>query len=629
MRLFRLGLIGLTALLGLAAAAALLAAPGQPATQPRANQQGVPPSTVISATFSEAIAPASVGAGSFVVHSAQRGLVTGTYTLQNLSRTVVLTPASPLWPGDQIQTTITTATTNLSAEAVLSPTVWQFRVAAGPASGDFQGTVTLTTSFGPTGVVAGDFNNDGKPDLAVASTLASTLQTLSSGSVTLYWGDGAGNFTTGPSAAVGLGAIALTSGDFNHDGKLDLATANAGVSGNPGQTVTVLLGDGAGGFSETTYVVGVGPRGISSSDLNGDGFLDLAVTNSGGNNPPPGNTVSILAGDGAGHFSHVLTPTVGPDPGGIVSGDFNADGALDLAVANDDDGTISILTNTGVWNFAISSTVAISGEASNLAAADFNADGNLDLAAASDQAGAVTVLTGAGAGGFTPDTTKNVGSGPETVAAGDIDGDGDIDLVVANTGDGTGATASILFGDGNGDFPLIRTLNTGLGPLGLALADLDGDDDLDLAVTNAGSSTSPGATANVFCNLNGQTCRPPASYGAALKPDRNGSGFPGLTLIYFHTLTNTGSGADSFTFTASSSQGWPLGLPEGQIGLAAGEATQIQVAVVIPTTAVSGTVDTTVVTATSVTSNSSQASAVDVTTVVEAERVYLSLILKP
>lgn len=624
MRLFRLGLISLTALLGLAGAVALLAAPGQPATQPRANQQGVLPSTVISATFSEAIAQASVNAGSFVVHSSQRGLVTGTYTLQNLSRTVVLTPASPLWPGDEVQTTITTATTNISAEAVLSPTVWQFRVAAGPASGEFQQTVTLTTSFGPTGVVAGDFNNDGRPDLAVASTLLPP----SSGSVRLYWGDGAGNFTTGPTVAVGLGAIALTSGDFNHDGKLDLATANAGVSGNPGQTVTVLLGDGAGGFSKTTYTVGVGPRGITSSELNGDGFLDLAVTNSGGNSQPPGNTVSILAGDGAGNFSHVLTPTVGPDPGGIVSGDFNADGALDLAVANDDDGTISILTNTGVWNFAISSTVAISGEASNLAAADFNADGNLDLAATSDQVGTVTVLIGDGAGRFTPDATKNVGSGPETVAAGDIDGDGDIDLVVGNTGDGTGATASILFGDGNGDFPLIRTLNTGLGPLGLALADLDGDHDLDLAVTNAGSSSSPGTTAHVFCNLNGQACQPPPSYGVALKPDRNGSGFPGLTLIYFHTLTNTGSGADSFTFAASSSQGWPLGLPEGQIGLAAGEATQIQVAVVIPTTAVSGTVDTTVVTATSVASNSSQASAVDVTTVVETEQVYLPLILK-
>ena len=136
-------------------------------------------------------------------------------------------------------------------------------------------------------------------------------------------------------ANFGTGTIPLfvAVGDFNGDGKQDLATANEGSD-----NVSILLGDGAGSFSAATNLrAGTSPRSVAVGDFNGDGQQDLAVANSNSNN------VSILLGDGAGNFSAATNFGAGSSPRSVAVGDFNDDGQQDLAMANRLSNNVSIL----------------------------------------------------------------------------------------------------------------------------------------------------------------------------------------------------------------------------------------------------------------------------------------------
>ena len=153
----------------------------------------------------------------------------------------------------------------------------------------------------PTGIVSADFNHDLIPDLAVANQ--------TDNNITVLLGDGKGNFTaplTGPTMnglfPVGVNPSAIATGDFNNDGKPDLAVANIN---DKRVSVTILLGDGAGGFtlrpgpSAVPPITGEGPTAIAVADFDGDGNADVATANL------QDGTITILFGDGKGGFSGV------------------------------------------------------------------------------------------------------------------------------------------------------------------------------------------------------------------------------------------------------------------------------------------------------------------------------------
>jgi hypothetical protein len=326
-------------------------------------------------------------------------------------------------------------------------------------------------------------------------------------------------------------------GDFNADGNPDLAVTNSGSN-----TVSVLLGNGLGGFTvRQILTVGNTPEAVAVGDFNGDRIPDLAVANYGCGGgyyscPPgtsPSTTVTVLLGNGDGTFQTTpsLTFNVGLGPNSIAVGDFNGDGKLDMAVANygdtrsspggccGDGTTVSVLLGTGTGAFQLLANYPVGVGASFVAVGDFNGDGKLDLAVASyHPTNTVTVLLGNGDGTFrTLSPTNPVGGGPWSIAVGDFDGDGKLDLAVATYLTDRG-TISVLLGNGDGTFQPRHDYPAGWRPISVAASDVNNDGILDLAVADFRSSTVSVLLGNGGGGKGDGTFQAPQSFDAGTQP---------------------------------------------------------------------------------------------------------------
>jgi FG-GAP-like repeat/Putative Ig domain/FG-GAP repeat len=345
----------------------------------------------------------------------------------------------------------------------------------------------------PTGLVAADFNQDGKPDLAVANGGAGLFMLI---------GMGDGTFISGPkyqqrmpsppyndSATPYIFSMAV--GDFNHSGHLGLAIPELS---NAAAVILLGNGDGTFAFSSATFVntTQMETSGVAAADFNADGNLDLAFTNE------IYWTTPIALGYGSGAFNRAgdLYPGyTGFFPEGVAVGDFNGDGKLDAALAGGGSTyypysgvAISLGNGDGTFTLASGSPTSLGQDLYAIVAGDFNGDGKLDLAVTDYGGNEVFILLGNGDGTFQSPMTIPVGSEPISIVAGDFNNDGKLDLAVANQGDNT---VTLLLGDHDGTFteapgsPFV----VGKGPFALAAANFNGDGKLDLAVANATEGT--------------------------------------------------------------------------------------------------------------------------------------------
>jgi hypothetical protein len=322
---------------------------------------------------------------------------------------------------------------------------------------------------GPPAVSTGDLNGGGKLDLVLTNAYDNTISIL--------LGNGDGTFQTQVTYAVGENPRDIAIADFNGDGKLDLAVTNTNSN-----TVSILLGNGDGTFQpQVQYGTGTGAYGIAAADVNGDGKLDLVVTNSGA------ATVSVLLGNGDGTFQAAVNYAVGTDPRSVAVGDFNRDGKLDLAVTNFD-GHVSVLLGNGDGTFSAPTSYS-AGSARFVTAAEFNGDGKLDLAVANQFESTISIFLGNGDGTFQPQVIYATGYNPTWVGAADFNGDGKLDLATPDTDGGPGTTVSILLGNGDGTFQSYTDFTVGDNPDQIAIGDFNGDGRLDMAVANGSSNT--------------------------------------------------------------------------------------------------------------------------------------------
>ncbi len=316
-----------------------------------------------------------------------------------------------------------------------------------------------------------------------------------------------------PSAlATGVNPLSVATADFNGDGKLDMVVTNDGSN-----NVSVLMGKGDGTFqAAVNYPAGTNPTSLTVGDFNGDGKLDLAVANNGT------NTVSIFLGKGDGTFQAAVNYPAGTNPTSVAVGDFNGDGKLDLAVANS--GNVSILLGNGDGTFQTAVDYGVGSNPSSVAVGDFNGDGKLDLAVANADniaIGNVSILLGNGDGTFQTAVNYPTEANSASVAVGDFNGDGKLDLAVASGGTGNFSigTVSILLGNGDGTFQAAVNYPTKWKSSFVALGDFNGDGKLDLAVSSISSdiSISPSTVSVLIGNGNG-TFQTATDHAAGISP---------------------------------------------------------------------------------------------------------------
>jgi hypothetical protein len=345
----------------------------------------------------------------------------------------------------------------------------QLAILLNDRNGSLKVPIVYPLSKTPTALAMGDFNSDGHNDLALANA---------DGTVSILLGKGAGLFRALPDTSVASGPLSsLASADLNKDGRIDLVVTQPGR-----KLVSVLLGKGDGTFAPpASYPVGNDPVSTVVADVDGDGVADLVVINK------ASNTFSVLGGNGDGTFKSSLDFVAGNAPLAAVAGDFYGDGRADLAIINHASQTVSVPAGNGDRTFKAGRSYEAGVQPVSIASGNLNGDKIPGLVVANycgseptcSAAGSVAVFLADNKGVYRLSATYAVGAGPVSVALADVNGDRNLDIVALNRLD---KTATVMLGVGDGTFRQPMTFPLAGAPIAVAVGDLNKDGKLDLAV---------------------------------------------------------------------------------------------------------------------------------------------------
>jgi hypothetical protein len=327
--------------------------------------------------------------------------------------------------------------------------------------------------------------------------------------------------------------------DVSGVGTASVTVNNPGPGGGNSNVAFLLITNpnSSLAFNMANVSAGNAPERLVTADFNGDGILDVATADE------IGNTITILLGNGDGTFQPAITYPAAGKPFSIAVGDFDADGKIDLAVTNFccPGATVSILLGNGDGTFQPQVQYATGKEPDAVIVGDLNGDGKLDLAMVADTDSAVSILIGNGDGTFQPYVEYPAGAGANGVTTGDFNGDGVLDLAVTTSASGTDQEpVSILLGRGDGSFQSPTFYTTAVGYLNaLETADLNGDGKLDLIVTGIGYGGESGGVSVLLGNGDG-TFQTHVDYllntavDSVAVGDFNGDGIPDLAATHIN-----------------------------------------------------------------------------------------------
>ncbi len=436
------------------------------ATSPAMNATAAGRTAPVTVTFSEALDAATVTPARVRVVGRWTGPVAGTVTASGAALT--FTPARPYGAGETVTVQLAAAIETASGESIGVGRGLTFWAASGPGTLDQTalGSVAIRrpgeggiVTYGGIGI---DLDGDRFNDFVVTNEATDDVR--------VFRNDGTGRYADFSVVPLPDGSVPspLESGDFNGDGHLDVAVANLG-----NDRVSVLLGDGAGGFpTGASYPAGMNVRGLAVLDADGDGHDDLLTGHLGA------GTVAVLRGVPDGTFAApALVPVAGVTPHGLAVADFDEDGRLDAALADFGGEAVVILRADGVGSFAEAGRQAAVGSPWMIAAGDIDGDGHADVVATGAFAGITNVFWGDGAGGFSGVTPIPAGSFQVAIDLGDLDGDGDLDVVSSNLSSREWVVTETLAGR---TFGAPRRLAVPGGASCATLHDRDDDGDLDL-----------------------------------------------------------------------------------------------------------------------------------------------------
>jgi hypothetical protein len=403
-------------------------------------------------------------------------------------------------------------------------------------------------------VAAADLNGDGQPDLVVTT----------SDSVGVLLGNGDGTFRPMVSYSLVGGGAGVAVADVNADGKPDILVATAFASPNGDGAAQVLLGNGDGTFQPAVSYDSGGPftYSIAVGDFNGDGKLDLVVADCSPDTGTSCGLFGILLGNGDGTFKPVTTyNSGGVGAWSLTVADVNGDKQADIVIANlcadsscTGNGVVAVFLGNGDGTFKAPETYNSGGRTLVPVVADVNGDGKPDIVVANGNGKTgVAVLLGNGDGTFQTAVTYDVGDNAVwSLTVRDINGDGKPDVVLSDyvvpNGGGFGkGHVSVLLGNGDGTFRPVLTYDSGgVGSLGIAVADLNGDGLPDVLVAD--------------CAPIGGSCGVQNGLVGVLL-NNTGIGNPTTTMLVSSLDPSFVGQAVTFTATVSSTSGTP---PNGE-----------------------------------------------------------------
>ncbi len=354
----------------------------------------------------------------------------------------------------------------------------------------------------PSAMIQGKFDGDSVDDLVVAEQTSPALIVFMQG-----LGNGSYFALPGPGYPAGDDPVALAKADLDRDGHLDVVVADHGPgTGAPG-AVTILLGDGQGGFTlqqqpnpkfgqpnEDQFIdslpAGVDTAAVAVGNIDSDPGLEILVLNATADSGSGPGTISIFTSNGC-HgpldcasfrpYTPNGTLSVGNMPQDLALVDLDGDGKLDLIVANSNDDDVTVQLGNGDGTFGTAQKLVVGRSPQRLAIGDLNKDGKLDIVTSNEFSVDVSLLLGDGKGGFAPARSFVATPQPKELAVADFNNDGLFDVVVAPT-DGSDPVSELLSRP-DGSLHGVEDVVAGSGPQSVAVADLDGDGVPDLVAS--------------------------------------------------------------------------------------------------------------------------------------------------